>query len=222
MSTCDDDRTVLQRLAAVDSTSLADAGPGLRVLPSALRPLRPGLRLLGRAVTADAGGDLMSVLAGLQQAGPGDVLVVAAGSEQHAVAGELFGTEALRRGLAGLVIDGLCRDSRTLATLDLPVYARGVAPTACPAQAFPVVQVPVMVGLVEVRPGDLVLGDEDGLVVGTEDELAAVLEAAEGIQRREEALRAQIRSGSSLFAHLNVDEHVAALRAGEVSRLTFS
>ena len=76
----------------------------------------------------------MSVLAGLHQSGPGDVLVIAAGSDQHAVAGELFATEALRRGVSGIVIDGLCRDSRTLAQLDLPVYARGVAPSACPAR----------------------------------------------------------------------------------------
>ena len=212
---------VLQRLARVDTTSLVDAGRSLRVLPAALRPVRRGLRLVGRALTVDAREDLMSVLAGLHQAGPGDVLVVA-GNDQHAVAGELFATEALRRGLAGIVIDGLCRDSRTLAELDLPVYARGVAPTACPARAVPVVQVPITVGSVQVRPGDLVLGDDDGVVVGTEEELEAVLDAAEAIQRREEALRTAIAAGSSLFDSLNYDEHLAAVRAGRSSRLSFS
>ena len=151
--------------------------------------------MIGRALTVDARGDLMSVLAGLQQSGPGDVLVVAAGSDEHAVAGELFATEAVRRGVAGIVIDGLCRDSRTLAEMDFPVYARGVAPTACPARAVPVVQVPIQIGPVEVRPGDLVLGDDDGLVVATEEEVLAVLDAAEAIQRREEALRAAIAAG---------------------------
>jgi 4-hydroxy-4-methyl-2-oxoglutarate aldolase len=163
----------------------------------------------------------MSVLAGLRQSGPGDVLVVA-GNDQHAVAGELFATEALRRGLAGIVIDGLCRDSRTLAELDLPVYARGVAPTACPARAVPVVQVLVRIGSVQVRPGDLVLGDDDGLIVATEEELEAVLDAAEAIQRREEALRPAIAAGSSLFDSLNYDEHLAAVCAGRSSTLTFS
>jgi regulator of RNase E activity RraA len=163
----------------------------------------------------------MPVLAGLQQSGPRDVLVVAAGSEEHAVAGELFATEALRRGVAGIVIDGLCRDSRTLAGLDLPVYARGVVPTACPAKAVPVVQVPITIGSVEVRPGDLVLGDDDGLVVATADEVLAVLDAAEVIQRREEGLRARIAAGSSLFDSINYEEHVAAVRAGEDSKLTF-
>jgi 4-hydroxy-4-methyl-2-oxoglutarate aldolase len=217
----DDLAGMVERLTRVDTTSLVDAGHGLRVLPTAIRAVRQGLRLIGRALTVDARGDLMSVLAGLQQSGPGDVLVVAAGSDEHAVAGELFATEALRRGVAGIVIDGLCRDSRTLAELNLPVYVRGVAPTACPARAVPMVQVPITIGSVEVRPGDLVLGDDDGLVVATEEEVLAVLDAAEEIQRREEALRAAIAAGSSLFDSINYDEHVAAVRAGRDSRLTF-
>jgi 4-hydroxy-4-methyl-2-oxoglutarate aldolase len=214
--------TVLDRLTRIDTTSLADAAGGtLRVLPPELRPVRPGLRLAGRALTVDAHDDLMPMLAGLRQAGPGDVLVVL-GHDRHAVAGELFATEALRRGVAGIVIDGRCRDSRTLARLDLPVFARGVAPTACPARAAPVTQVPVVIGGVTVHPGDLVFGDDDGLVVGTAEEIEAVLEAAETIQQREEALRDAIAAGESLFDHLDYDEHLAALEAGRDSRLTFS
>ena len=209
---------LLQRLAAIDTTSLKDAGPGLRVLPAALRPIRPGVRLLGRALTVDAREDLMPVLAGLAESGPGDVLVIA-GHPDHAVAGELFATEALRRGVAGIVIDGRCRDSRILAGLDLPVFARGVAPSACPARAVPVIQVPLVIGDVIVRPGDLVLGDDDGIVVGGEAEVLAAIDGAETIQQREGALRAAIEGGESLFDHLNYDEHVAgaARRASPAS-----
>ena len=212
---------LLQRLAAIDTTSLKDAGPGLRVLPAALRPIRPGVRLLGPALTVDAREDLMPVLAGLAQSGPGDVLVIA-GHPDHAVAGELFATEALRRGVAGIVIDGRCRDSRILAGLDLPVFARGVAPSACPARAVPVIQVPLLIGDVTVQPGDLVLGDDDGIVVGSEAEVLAAIDGAEVIQRREGALRGAIEGGESLFDHLNYDEHVAALREGRDSKLNFS
>jgi 4-hydroxy-4-methyl-2-oxoglutarate aldolase len=213
---------LLQRLAGIDTTSLKDAGPDLRVLPAALRPVRAGVRLLGRALTVDAREDLMPVLAGLAQSGPGDVLVVA-GHPEHAVAGELFATEALRRGVAGIVIDGRCRDSRILATLALPVFARGVAPSACPARAVPVVQVPILIGEVTVRPGDLVLGDDDGIVIGSEAEVSDAIDGAEVIQQREVALRAAIEGGESLFDHLNFDEHLAALReGGGDSRLTFS
>lgn len=212
---------LLDRLREIDTTSLVDAGADVRVLPAGLRPIRPGGRLVGRVVTADAQADLMSVIAGLAFSGPGDVLVVASGGQGRAVAGELFATEALRRGLAGLVIDGYCRDSATLATLDLPVFARGVLPRAYPAQGVPRIQVPIMVGEVEVHPGDILLGDDDGLLVGTVESISAALEVAQGIQASEQRLRAGIAAGRSLFEALNFDEHVEALRAGRHSRLTF-
>jgi 4-hydroxy-4-methyl-2-oxoglutarate aldolase len=212
---------LIARLGRVDTTSLVDASPGLRVLPRETRPVRPGSRLVGRAVTVDAQSDLVPVLVGLASAGPGDVLVVA-GDPDRAIAGELFATEALRRGLAGLVVHGLCRDSRTLRALDLPVFATGVTPRACPARAVPTVGVTLTLGDVEVRPGDLVLADDDGVVVGSPAEMAAAIDGAEAIQVREEALRAAIERGESLFDHLNVDAHVEALSDGRDSRLTFS
>lgn len=216
-------RNLLFRLAGIDTTSLADAGRGVvGVLSGAIRPVRPGLRLLGTAVTVEARDDLMPMLAGLQLAGPGDVLMVA-GSDEHAVAGELFGTEALRRGMAGIVIDGFCRDTRTLAALDLPFYSRGAVPSAPGASsARPVVQVPITVGGVEVHPGDIVIGDEDGVVVAGADALASVIEVAEEIQQREQALQLAIAAGESLYDHVDFDAHLVRLQAGEPSKLSFS
>ncbi|WP_375430656.1 RraA family protein [uncultured Friedmanniella sp.] len=216
---------LLDRLGRIDTTSLVDADKpsgGLRVLPPTLRPVRPGLTMTGPAFTVEARGDLLGMLLALREARPGDVLVVAAGGDEHAVAGELFATEAVRRQLAGILIDGRCRDSRTLARLELPVFAHGVAPSAFPASAVPVLQVPVMIGDVEVRPGDLVFGDDDGIVVGTVDATAAVIGAAEDIHQREQTLRFQIEAGESLLDHVNLDEHLAALRAGQPSSLAFS
>ncbi len=212
---------LVERLRAVDSTSLADAGPALRVLPGGIEALRPGSKAVGTAVPVDSRDDLVPVLVGLRSAGEGDVLVVT-GSPGLALAGELFATEAQRRGLAGIVIDGLCRDSRTLRAIDLPVFARGTSPRAYGATKLAVGDAPILVGDVEVRPGDLVLADDDGVVVGSPEEVAAAIDGAEAIQRREEALRAAIERGESIFDHLNLDEHLDALRDGGDSRLRFS
>jgi 4-hydroxy-4-methyl-2-oxoglutarate aldolase len=172
-------------------------------------------------VTASANGDLMSVLAALQLGGPGDVLVVAAGTTDLAVAGELFCTEAARRGMTGVVIDGLCRDSALLVRLGLPVYSRGTTPRAPGANAVPVVQVPIMIGDIDVRPGDLILGDDDGIVVGSDAEFESAIDGAEAIQIREKALRVSIEQGDSLFDSLNFAEHAERLRAGLDSALVF-
>lgn len=212
--------SLLERLGRIDTSSLSDADRSLRVVAPDIRLVAPGQRMLGRAVTAEANGDLMSVIAALHASSPGDVLVVQAGSTDRAVAGELFATEAIRRGLAGIVIDGRCRDTPTLRQLGLPVFARGATPIAAPAHRVPVTGLPVQIGGVQVRPGDLLLGDDDGIVVGAEDEFAAAIGRAETIQRAEEALRASIAGGTSLFTSMNYDEHVARLRDGHDSALS--
>ena len=194
---------LIERLRHVDTTSLSDADNGLRVLPPTIRPIAARPRMVGRAVTAQANEDLRSVLAGLEQSGPGDVLIVAGGGDRYAVAGELFATEAIRRGVAGIVIDGLCRDTATLARLTIPVYARGRTPRAAPASAVPVVQTPIVIEGIEVAPGDLVVGDDDGIVVGVAAEFEAAIEAAEEIQVREATVRTSIAQGRPLLELIN-------------------
>ena len=168
--------------------------------------------MIGRAVTVEARGDLIPVLAGLQQAGSGEVLVVDAGSTSHAVLGELFASEAIRRGLAGIVVYGLCRDTATLAELPLPIYALGSTPRAHGASTFPSVSRPIRLGDVDVRPGDILVGDDDGIVVASDEELERALTVATSIQDREAAIRVAIEGGTSLFDLLNYREHVERLR----------
>ncbi len=212
---------LLTRLSRLATSTLSDADKSLRVLPVAIRPVGAARRMLGRAVTVQANGDLISVLAGLQLSQPGDVLVIAAGVEDLAVAGELFGTEAVRRGLSGMVIDGLCRDTETLARLSIPVFARGATPKAAPSQGVPEVHVPITIGGVEVNPGDLVISDDDGIVVGTDAEIGAAIDAAERIHAAEANILAALADGIPLFNKLNFEEHVARRREGQESALTF-
>lgn len=213
--------TLLSRLAELSTTSLVDAAPTLRILPAALRPVAPGRRFVGRMVTAQANRDLMSVIHALREAGPGDVLVVDAGGQDRAVAGELFATEAQRRGLAGLVILGRSRDTATLATLSMPVWSTGFAPNAYPAKSLPETGVSLSLGGVRVEAGDMIVGDDDGLVVGSEEEFAAAVDGAEAIEAREKNLQARMLDGASLFDVMNYEEHLEALRQGRPGGLAF-
>ena len=210
-----------QRLGRLSTTSLVDSSPTLRILPARLRPLVPARQVVGRVVTARANRDLMSVIHALRESGPGDVLVVDAGGDERAVAGELFGTEAQRRGLAALVILGRSRDTATLAGLSMPVWSTGFAPNAYGAGSLPETGVTLSLDGVHVEPGELLVGDDDGLVVGSHDELAAAVDGAEAIELREKGIQARLLEGASLFDVMNYDEHLAALRDGRPGGLAF-
>jgi len=205
---------LLQRLSALDTTTLSDAGRELRVMDAGLRPIARGRKLAGQAVTVRAHGELMPVVDALEQAVAGDVLVIDGGGDPRALAGELFASEAQRKGLAGIVIDGSCRDTSELRRLELPFYARACVPNAAPAGASAAGPPgSVRCGGVGVSPGDVLVGDDDGIVVGTAEQLSAVLDAAEALQATERSILAAIRDGTSLFERL--ERHAGGLRFRE-------
>jgi 4-hydroxy-4-methyl-2-oxoglutarate aldolase len=212
---------VLTRLAQIEPTHLADANKQLRIMDRGLRPVRLGLRLLGRAYTVRAIDDFMTIIVALAEAQAGDVLVVDTSNSQRAVVGELFSIEAHRRGLAGIVVDGAVRDTVTIRSLDLPVYARASTPVAGTTQKLFDRQQPISCGGVIVNPGDIVFGDDDGIIVASVAELAAILPAAEQIDARERAAIARMQAGESLLTMLNYAEHRANLEAGRESSLRF-
>lgn len=212
----------LERLRAVDASILSDADKGLSVLDLGIRPMqsRP-TPFAGRALTVAAHDDLLPMLEALHVAEPGDVLMVETAGSPRAVCGEIFAQEAVRKALSAIVIDGFCRDAATLSELALPVWARGATPRAAPSQAEPRVGVPVKLGGVDVQPGDLVVGDADGVVVGPTERLLAALPKAEEIKALEGAVLAGMEAGRTLFDGVTYHEHLARLRAGESSALAF-
>jgi 4-hydroxy-4-methyl-2-oxoglutarate aldolase len=194
---------IFERLRALDVSSLADADKTMRVMSGPVR-VSPGRTLLGTAFTVRCTSDLFAVLDGLEAAQPGDVLVVDTRDSPRAVCGELIATEAERKGLAGIVVDGLCRDVAGLRRLSLPFYARGSRPDAGGAAVVDELQRPLHCGGVEVRPGEVVFGDDDGVLVASTEQVLRALPAAEEIQRREEAILEHMRRGGSLFDHLDL------------------
>jgi regulator of RNase E activity RraA len=147
--------------------------------------------------------------------------VIDAGGGRRAMAGELFASEASRKGLAGIVIDGACRDTAKLATMALPVYARSATPMAGTVERLAETGTPIQCGGVTVRPGDWLIGDRDGIVVAAEDELEGLLARAEAVQEAEGLVLQRIERGESLFDLLELAEHLDALRQGQPSKLRF-
>lgn len=213
--------SLTRRLAAIETSHLADANKAIRLMDTGLRPQRLGYKLIGRAFTLICREDFMTVMVALKEAQPGDVLVIDTRGSRRAVLGELFSLEAQRRGLAGIVVDGPVRDTVTLRQLEIPIYARSATPLAGTIQQVFPVQQPVQCGGVTVNPGDIVFGDEDGIIVASMDELETLLPLAEQIDARERAVIARLQAGEGLLSMLNFEEHRANLEAGRDSALRF-
>jgi regulator of RNase E activity RraA len=130
-------------------------------------------------------------------AAPGDVLVVdAAGAVEQAIIGEIMASWAAKRGVAGFVIDGAIRDFGALSAGTFPVYARGVTHRGPYKNGPGEINVPVSIGGLVVQPGDIVIGDEDGVLAVPQADAEAVLAAAREQRKKEEATLKAIAAGS--------------------------
>lgn len=192
---------LVARLAAIETAHLADAMRREGVLPPDLRPVVPGARMAGVARTAEAApADADSVLLSVLAAAPGEVVVIACGNlRDHAMIGDLVAAEARRRGIAGIVVDAMARDTARLRAIGLPVYALGATPRPGRHGTPGRFQVPVTLGGVTVHPGDLIAGDDDGVIAIPAARAEAVIAEAEGIAAADIARGAAVLGGMPLM-----------------------
>jgi 4-hydroxy-4-methyl-2-oxoglutarate aldolase len=178
----------------LSSTLASDGAGGAGALPSWIRALSPEATVAGPALTVTVGRDdntpMREVPARVTAAGT--VLVVAGGDESRtAVLGDLVAAELLRAGIVGVVTDGLIRDSRAVAELGLPVWARGATPVASKKDGVGRVGGGIDIGGVQVADGDLVVADADGVVVWPAACIASYLQRADDKRRADEARAAR-------------------------------
>ncbi len=196
---------ILRVMRDLSTTDLSDALDRLGIAGQCLgiMPLSRSFRLVGRAftihyvpVSVERGtvGDYIDDL------GPGDVVVLDNGGRLDAtVWGDLLTSTAQRRGVAGTVIDGICRDIDRSVDLGYPIYSRGNwMRTGKDRVRVDGINVPVCIGGIRVEPGDYLCGDGDGVVVIPASRIDTVVSAAHEIYAAEEAIRAEIAAGSDL------------------------
>lgn len=193
------------RAARLDTATLSDALDklGLNGQCYRIKPRDNGFRMAGRAWTllyGPAGNPAGTVGDYIDDVPPGSVVVLDNGGRDNAtVWGDILTEIAHRRGIAGTVIDGVCRDVAMCLKLGYPVFARDHwMRTGKDRVQVEATGVPVNIGDVRVAPGDLLRGDADGVVVIPRDFEDRVLDVAEGIEQAEEAIREAVRGGMRL------------------------
>lgn len=186
-------------------------------------PKQSGGVMIGvaRTVQLPRPNDFLAVLSALTELSAGDVLVVNTGGSTRAVAGSLFTTEATRRGVSGIVVDGPIRD---VSELECFAYSTKITPYAGTVQHVGegVDASSVQCAGVTVVPGDIIFGDGDGVLCGSVDTFSACLHDAEHIVAAEKRLMEGMKVGVSLHSMTNFDEHFAARKEGLESSLTVS
>jgi 4-hydroxy-4-methyl-2-oxoglutarate aldolase len=189
--------SIAERFSSFDPATLFEAAGRQGMIDPAVRPAWRGAKICGVAATVECPpGDNLMLHMAVAEAEEEVVLVANAGSYLLAGAwGEVLTVAAQARGILGLVIDGAVRDIDAIERLGFPIFSRGLAIGACTKERPGTLNRPVQIGGATVRPGDIIVGHSDGLVVVDQNRAEEVYENATSRQQREEEMIRQLRQG---------------------------
>ena len=194
------DASVVEQAAQFPSSILADVAGRRGALHGRIAPLAPSMRFAGPALTVEVRpGDNLMIHAALAIAKPGDVIIVdGKGDLSSALMGEIMSQQAVALGVAAVVIDGAVRDSEAIRELGFPMFAAGLNPNGPTKSVAGRLNHPISIGGVSVKPGDLVVGDADGVTVIEREKAAAMLPLAAEKVAAETKRIADIKSRKAL------------------------
>ncbi len=203
---CDErlDRSILEKFADIPVAVIGDACNKNKCVHRSIKRYN-NVPLLGQAYTVKVpAGDNLFILYAIEHCQPGDIIVIdGEGYESRALVGELLSLEALRRKVGGFVIDGAIRDINEIESLPIPVYARNISPNG-PYRFGPgEINVPVVMEGQVINPGDILVGDREGIVVIRPNEVEEVYKKALAILENEEEVKKTIASDKSPWPFLD-------------------
>ncbi len=203
---------LMEELFRFDTATVHEASGGRGALESNIKPVDPKSRLCGPAVTvASRPGDNLVLHKAIYVAERGDVLVVSVGGFTEAGPwGEIMTVAAQVRGIAGLVIDGSIRDSIAIQELGFPAFSKGLCIKGTTKDSLGYVNHPVVIGGVTVHPGDIILGDADGVVVVAQKDLPDVLDRCKLRKEKEEKIKKELQIGKSTLELYGFDKILQA------------
>jgi 4-hydroxy-4-methyl-2-oxoglutarate aldolase len=201
-------REEIEQFSKLPTGNICDANNKSGNMDFQIKPIDKNSKLAGPAVTVRCNpGDNLILHQAIYKAEPGSVLVIDSHGYTGAGAmGEIMATACQARGIAGIVIDGTCRDANDIEELGFPFFCRGFNPGGTVKESWGTINETIQCGGVVVNPGDIIVGDVDGVVVVSKDKASEVLSKAKAIAEKETKVKEMLRQGKTTLEIYGFDK----------------